>query len=398
MRILFYRYNSICEPGIISAFQTLGHEIHEITEEIYKKNITPAEQVDLLGRHLFETSFDFVFSINFYPAISEVCNVFKLPYVCWIVDSPVLSLYTDSIQKPWNRIFLFDKSLYEEFSPKNPTGIFHLPLACDLTHYDSVCRKISEEDRQRFSSEISFVGSLYSEKCPYDQLSLPDYVKGFCDGLIEAQVKIYGYNFLKDCISDELLTEFLRFTPIKEMVPDRSDTDYKAIAASYYLGNKVSERERFYTFLALSQKFSVDLYTRSDTSQLPNLQNKGGAKTLTEMPLIYHLSRINLNITTKPIQTGLPLRIFDILGCGGFCLSNYQLEIPEYFEIGTDLDVYTSLEELEEKAAFYLEHESLRREIAEHGYQTVKQYHTYEIRLQEMLSMIYPAKGAAPTK
>ena len=38
MRILFYRYGSICEPDIITAFKELGNEVHEITEEIYNKN------------------------------------------------------------------------------------------------------------------------------------------------------------------------------------------------------------------------------------------------------------------------------------------------------------------------------------------------------------------------
>lgn len=50
-------------------------------------------------------------------------------------------------------------------------------------------------------------------------------------------------------------------------------------------------------------------------------------------------------MTSKPIRTGLPLRIWDILGAGGFVLTNYQTEIPEYFEIGKDLETYTCEED-----------------------------------------------------
>ena len=81
MKILFYRYGSICEPDIIHSFQELGNEVTEITVEIYNKSFTPAEGVSLLTDILFSHNYDFVFSINFYPFISEVCNIFKLRYI-----------------------------------------------------------------------------------------------------------------------------------------------------------------------------------------------------------------------------------------------------------------------------------------------------------------------------
>ena len=67
---------------------------------------------------------------------------------------------------------------------------------------------------------------------------------------------------------------------------------------------------------AVSQHYSLDLYTGSDVSVLPKAYHKGLAKTMTEMPKIFHLSKINLNFTSKSIRTGLPLWIWDILGAG----------------------------------------------------------------------------------
>ena len=90
-------------------------------------------------------------------------------------------------------------------------------------------------------------------------------------------------------------------------------------------------------------------------------------------------------MTIKSIQTGLPLRIFDILGCGGFLMTNYQAELPEYFEIGKDLEAYSSMDELIDKCTFYLEHDDIRKEIARNGYEKVKQHHTYPHRIAEML-------------
>ena len=80
------------------------------------------------------------------------------------------------------------------------------------------------------------------------------------------------------------------------------------------------------------------------------------------MPLIFHYSKINLNITSKSIRSGLPLRIFDILGCGGFLLTNYQPELSNYFTPGYDLVCYSSEDELLEKTEYYLSHEKERIE------------------------------------
>lgn len=90
-------------------------------------------------------------------------------------------------------------------------------------------------------------------------------------------------------------------------------------------------------------------------------------------------------MTNRPIRTGLPLRIFDILGAGGFLLTNYQAEIPELFEIGTDLAVYESQEDLLYQIGYYLEREELRREIAENGQRKVREEYSYRSRMGEIL-------------
>ena len=90
----------------------------------------------------------------------------------------------------------------------------------------------------------------------------------------------------------------------------------------------------------------------------------------------------------RPIETGLSLRIWDVLGCGGFLLTNYQAEIPEYFEIGRDLETYESMEELEQKIQYYLTHEVERIEIAINGYEKVASYHTWEQRITEMIRIL----------
>lgn len=388
MNILFYRYNSICEPDIISVLGRLGHKVTEITDEMTDKGLTPGQQARIMQAALMgEARYDMVFSVNFFPAVSEVCNIVRLPYVGWIVDSPVMELYSRSLRNRWNRIFMFDRAMYEEFYPKNPEGIFYMPLASDTERLDGVIASITREDRERFGAEVSFIGSLYTEKCPYNRMKNSDsYLKGFLDGLIEAQLRVYGYNFLEECLTDGLVEAFKKEVPFYEF-PENAERNDRAAMAHLYLGNKVTEQERLRLLGSISESFRLDLYTGSDAALLPRVNFRGLAKTMTEMPKIFNLSKINLNFTSKPIRTGLPQRIWDILGAGGFVLTNYQSELPEYFEIGRELEVFSDESELLDKIGYYLSHEELRKEIAFNGYKRAKEEHSLELRLGRLLEL-----------
>lgn len=387
MNILFYRYNSICEPDIIAIMQRLGHTVTEITEEMRNKELDARGQMNLVSAELKKQESQIVFSINFFPVVSEVCNIFHIPYVCWIVDSPVMELYSHSIRNSWNRIFLFDYALYEEFRGENPKGIFYLPLGADYVRLDSLIETITEQDRKKYSADVSFIGSLYTEKCPYNHLKEESWLKGYLDGVIEAQTKVYGYNFLEECITDEVLQQFKEKVPFYHF-PEKASHNDRAAMAHLYLGNKVTEQERLRLLKRVSEVYSLDLYTASDFSPLPRANYRGLAKSTTEMPKIFHLSKINLNFTSKPIRTGLPLRLWDILGAGGFALTNFQSEIPEYFEVGKDLDIYASEEELMEKIRYYLEHEKERQAIAESGYRKAKEQYSLELRVKQILKTV----------
>jgi spore maturation protein CgeB len=90
-------------------------------------------------------------------------------------------------------------------------------------------------------------------------------------------------------------------------------------------------------------------------------------------------------MTSCGIKSGIPLRIFDIMGAGGFLISNYQPEIPEYFVPDEDIVLYDSIPDLLEKTEYYLNNEEARRRIALSGYEKVRKYHTWKVRMKEIL-------------
>lgn len=392
MNVLFYRYGSICEPFILSAFRELGIAVTELTAEMTNKSMAPSSVVELVSQTVLDGNFQFVFSINFFPVVSETCSILHIPYVGWTVDSPVMELYSKSITNSCNYIFLFDQCQYSEIAPLNPGHIFYLPLASDPDYMQSVIQ--SSAGSMCFASDISFVGSLYTEKCPYDKLTNPpSYLKGYLDGLIAAQLEIYGYYFVEEVLPDDIVSSFREHLPGFYTPLDAPYLTDRTILAQLYIGNKITAVERMRFISLLASHFSFDIYTGSDTSSIAGIRNRGLAKTLTEMPLIFANSTINLNMTSKPIRSGIPLRIWDILSCGGFVITNYQSELPEFFTIGETIEIYENEDDLINKCNFYLEHPEKAREIAQNGLELVRSQHTYRHRIEQMITAVFEPRN-----
>lgn len=392
MEILFYRYNSICEPAVISAFTRFGITVHTEEREMLNKQTTPKQCAEAVSSWILKRPLAFVFSINFFPAISYTCERLKVPYVCWTVDSPVPELFSNALKNSCNRVFLFDRAQYDFFSPVNPSCIHYLPLAADVKRFEEAVLSMSEADYAAYGSEVSFVGSLYTEKCRYDSLALSERTRGYVDGLMEAQLNVFGCNFIPESLTDSVIREIADADPDFYHGDDLQDGVERYLTAHQYIGMKLAAVERERTLKRLCEHFPVTLYTRSDTSALPGIDCRGGVSTLTEMPKVFQASRINLNMTMRPIATGLSQRIWDVMACGGFLLTNYQAEIPDYFEISKDLETYESMSELEEKVRYYLTHEEERMEIAISGYEKVAAHHSYEMRLAQMIKILTKEK------
>lgn len=388
MNILIYRYNSICEDAVIRGLKELGHTVYEVILEVENKSPSGQEILDAVVMGMEKSNADIIFSINYYPALSEIARVYKLLYYSWIVDAPVLELYSKTIKNRCNRVFIFDSELYREISVYNPYNIFYLPLAADCDFYQNAIRNASLSDVEKYTHNITFVGSLYTEKCPYDKVkNLSPKISGYLHGIMKAQEKIYGYYFVEELLSDELVDEFEKNYDGYYLAGEEDLLTKKRTLAQFYIGNKITAMERVDTFKYLSEKFEVDIYTASDTKEIPKLKNHGTIMTHTKMPIVFNKSTINLNPTSKPIRSGIPLRIFDLLACEGFVLCNYQSDLLNEFLPGEELDIYSSIEELEEKIRYYLSHTDVCREIAHNGYEKVSKRHTYPLRLEQMFRL-----------
>ena len=183
---------------------------------------------------------------------------------------------------------------------------------------------------------------------------IPERTRGFAEGLVAAQLSLTGFNILEDSLTDQVARD-IRAAQNEVTAPDDmfiGNMD-RYIAGEHVLGMHASSLYRINALSELSRYFKVDLYTKSplpdimkdpancnllsvdndhesqsnnrpscekdkiisesDTESVHRADsdmydNSGhsliihnGASTLTEMPKIFNLSKINLNMTIYPI-------------------------------------------------------------------------------------------------
>lgn len=439
MNILVYRWKAYHYRDVAAALEQAGHTLDTLFYDIADFDDDP-EFCRQMGEVLKNKRYDMVFSINYFTVISNVCEKHKIPYISWNCDSMLISMYHQSVFHSCNYIFSFDMAEVQKFRAMGVKHIFYLPLAADTERLDRVIAEgtqkrtvleqwqgVSQQDdieeketikvekssvqkkqteakssrntkRVLCSSsrlpagEITFVGNLY-ERNRYDNIEhlLPEYLRGYLEASLWAQIQVSGGNILPEMLTEDILLQLSDYFKLEKK--EDSFADLGLIFTSTVLGFKAASMERELCLNALSVRYPVDLYTSSESGQLPRVLCLGKADYWEEMPKIFHNSKLNLNFTIPNIIDGTPLRVWDILACGGFCLTNYRPDLLRHFENGKDLVIFEGKEELLQKAEYYLSHDKEREQIAYQGYQTIKEHHSYTARIKEMFAVLQQQIG-----
>lgn len=408
MHILMYRWKAYNYRDIEQTFLLLGHTVDNIEQELGSYDVSP-EFERVIEEKIRGTHYDMVFTVNYFPLISNVCERTGVKYVSWTCDNPLISMYHESVFHDCNYIFTFDKTNYLEFRGMGVKHIWYLPLAVDTERMDALLgapeefgtaesvpaeigkagrRKAAQDpEMQKYRGDVAFVGSLY-ERNSYDKIKnrLPEYLRGYFDAVMEAQLNISGANIVEPMLTTNILEQLQEYFQLEKS--DGSFSDLGLIFQTTVLGFKIAEIERRRALIELSKHYKVNVYSNSDVSDLLRIQYCGSVDYWSEMPKVFRMSKINLNFTIPNIKSGIPLRIWDVLGCGGFLLTNYQAEIPYYFKEGEDLVCFDGLEDLCEKVGYYLEHEEERKRIAWNGYRKVREKHSYIERIHTILDTV----------
>lgn len=386
LRILFVHSDQIILLGLGGGLVSLGHEVIEYPTRMKILRIDQ-EQVECLQEDLEEGNYDLVVSYDFIQAVSNVCEAMQVKYYSWVYDSPLMLLYTKEARNSVNYISVFDKKQCERLQNQGIPHLKHFPLATEVNLFAGI--SIKPEDEKKYGAEVCFIGRLYDDG-GYPELLKdgPERYMEEAETIVKSGLCVWdGTNHLYEKASEDLIQYMIQKIGPEKMA--HFDIDERFYCESIKLARKCNEYERIAVLNEVAKNFEMVLYTtKVEQNDLKNVIIRPRVNYLTEMPKIFYLSKINLNISSRSIETGIPQRVWDIMAVGGFCLTNYQPEIEDYFEIGKEIEVFHNLQELTEKIDYYLKHEEARVRIAINGYKKVRKLHSYEKRMEEVLEWV----------
>ena len=381
MRILYYTWYENSQRDMSESLVRLGYEVVccHIPFSDYEED---EKFTEALEKVFFEHNCDWFLSFDFFPLIARSAERLKRIYISWVYDTPHLTVFSPAVQSNYVKLFVFDKNQYERLKKKKRNGLFHMPLAVNVYRLDKFLD--SHNDEKVYMNEISFVGSLYENNMYRKVQYLPESIKGYLEGVICAQQKVYGYNFVEEVITENVRNELQKY--IKMGLDECYGVPDKYLYANM-INAEITARDRVNLLKAAADVGKVTLYSASKFSE-NKIEEKGIIDYENGMPKVFRGSKINLNITLRSITSGIPLRALDIMGAGGFLLSNYQPELAEYFVDGEDMVLFDSAEDMCWKLDYYLKHEEERKRIARCGYEKIKKNFSYDVQLKKIMHLV----------
>lgn len=421
--ILLYKWGSLLEPILENNMIKAGEKCVCLDYRSVNYRVDAAFSMKLMEK-IHENQVKAVFSYDYFPVISEVCEIVKIPYIAWLYDCPLYTTYSDMIRKDYTYLFAFDAVDAQQIAERGGANVYHFPLGVDADLFENKGKIQKAKSRRNYDYEVSFVGNFYKgSKNRLLGAKFTDYTKGFAEGLLLAQSKILGSDFLLQSLSSEVVTEISSVCSLqtgelfpvskRELVADalrmelsrreRIEVVKKALEVSdiyLFTGEELPEELAAYVHdrsakvpegkISGEKTHEKDSYEEgSHGKDAHKIYLCGSVSYTEEMPGVFGRSKINLNMTARGIQSGIPQRVLDVLGSGGFLITNYQPEIAEYFRPGVDLVMYEDISQIPELISYYLNHDEEREEIAENGLRAVRESFLLQNRLKSIFEIVF---------
>ena len=391
MKIIFIDWKCFDGEDTKAAFKKMGHNVVPFFHEGYNDLDNP--DFDKAFYAVLEREKpDQVFSYNYYPIIAKCCHETGYIYISFLYDSPYAYIFSYTLMFETNRVFLFDSGLADYFRNGGLKNVYYMTLPGVPERVDAL--KKTKYDQKRTTCDVSFVGALYNEAHNfYDRIDFNKnpYLDGYVNGIMDAQMKISGYNFVEELLTQEILKQLTELFPLEKDAKSIETDGFRF--ADYVINRKITSKERLRLLQLigdeLGAKYNVKLFTLDDKFSIPGVRNMGIASYETEMPCVFADSKINLNISLRSIKNGIPLRCMDIMSCGGFLLTNYQADFMHEFIPGEDFVYYEDERHMLDLIEYYLTHNSERKEIARNGREKIIKHFTIEAVMNRIFDIAF---------
>ncbi len=329
----------------------------------------------------------FAAAINYTHGLSEACHNQNLPLLVWEIDPATDCITPPATPSDRTHIFTYRRAQCAVFEAAGFEHTDYLPLAANPERRKPL--ELSPEERERYAAPISFVGAsmvaqgqLFREElmAAYAVWSEGDPEVGVetCEAALDAILGEQREDFSTYRIPDlarKHLGDFLR--TFREAIPDK-DPDI--------LIGEMAAADKRIVYVSNLGPAGIQVWGDEAWSfaEQYGVRYRGSAGHRREVTRIYNASQINLDIGRIYQNDMVTMRVFDVLACGGFLLTEYNEALEDLFVIGEELDVYRDLGEMLEKVDHYLSHPEDAARIGRAGLERVLADHTIAQRVATM--------------
>jgi spore maturation protein CgeB len=331
----------------------------------------------------------FLASINYIDGAAEFCERLQLPFFCWEIDPNMdidIKLDTSSTV---SHIFTYRKKNLHSYKSNGFVNVEHLPLASNINRRKPYTEK-SQEDLAKYQVPIAYVGASMAEEARFYRSQFVElyglYKSGDPDASSHCEMLIQN-------ILDKQLQDTSR-----HIIPELFSSTFGQFR-TFLAEKKLNfNSEKVISFIAAAERRlhyvaslgNKGIHVWGDVHWHPvkrfKAKYRGPAGHHHELPKIYSLADINIDIGRIYQLDIVTMRVFDVLACGGFLIAEHNDELADFFEIGVELESYASLAELHDKVDHYLKNPDQRETIAKAGLDAVKKRHTFSHRIDYVLS------------
>ena len=357
----------------LRGFQALGHRVVSVDY----RNGDP-ETIAAVQKALVVEEPDLIFSVNLRGldcrgVVGEMALRMGIPLAVWFVDSPEFILSQETLPpSEVTSLFLWDRSYLPQLRRLGYRSFF-LPLAADPILAQSA------QPAGRFHSRISFVGnSLVSDFLSRLAVKFPR--NAATEELMERSVSaILAHRGKQLAALDKVIAESGVSFPHRE-------------ALLFFRAYAVHSATTRYRTMLLRRLLPHGLTFFGDPPGWEAIFGSGitakpDVHYFSETPAVYASSEVNFNATSLQMPTTVNQRLFDVPLSGGFLLTDRQEALSELFD-EDEVALYEGVDDVAEKALFYLARPAVCRKIAVKARQRVLAEHTYEQRMGELLRFL----------
>lgn len=389
MKIL-YVYGMSKAKDIPISLREMGFMVEEYAK-VQENSILNDEEVESIAAYAKDHGITHLMSIHLIYNLALAAYKAGIKYVSVIWDAPYIKIYS-----PFGRLdncwfSVFDRLDAERFHQDGIPHVLYQPLAVGREDVIAWDRHVKKKLAGKYINDVCFVGSLYEDNL-YDQRvkNMPQIIVDYFNSIFEeAAFHWDGVNRIYGKTSKDIL-KYMEIANPEFHIDNRLDIEDVFLFERMYLVRKLANIERVAVLSTLSERFRVVLHTTDtvEKGQLGNVEVRLPVRPGKDAAVVYAGSKINLNISLKGIEGGTPQRVMDIMGSGGFVLTNYCEETAELFEEDKEIVMFKTPEELFEKVEYYLRHDGERERIAKAGQRKVRECYTYERKLKQLMEWV----------